>query len=177
MALARTPKLLLSACLLFGVAACGVDAREGAAALGAGAPAKAAAAQSATESQFGTEHRFASGITISVSAPQSFKPSAAAYPRSQRAASFDIEVTNNGADAYKLSGLAVTASISGRPAKQVVDATQGLNGIFDAGKDLQSGRTARMTLAFAVPEQTTQLKVLLRPSAAEPGAVTYGGAA
>lgn len=176
MALARTPKLLLSAFLLFGVAACGVDAREGTAALGSGgAPAKAAAAQSSTELQFGAEHRFTSGVTISISAPQSFQPSPAAYPRSSRAASFDIAVTNNGADAYKLSGLAVTASIAGRPAKQVVDATQGLNGIFDAGKDLQSGRTARMTLAFAVPEQTTQLKVQLRPSAAEPGVVTYCG--
>jgi hypothetical protein len=32
-----------------------------------------------------------------------------------------------------------------------------------------------MTLAFAVPAQTTQLKVQLRPSGAEPGVVTYCG--
>ncbi|WIX82340.1 hypothetical protein QRX50_17020 [Amycolatopsis carbonis] len=177
MAPARTPKLLLSACLLMAVAACGVDAQEGTAALGGGgAPAKAAAAQTSRDLQFGAEHRFASGLTISVSAPQSFQPSPAAYPRSPRAASFGIEITNNGADSYRLSGFTVVAMIEGRPTKQVVDATQGLGGITDAGKDLQQGRSAQLTLAFAVPDRTTQLTVQLRPSASEPAVATYCGA-
>ncbi|MFI5609028.1 hypothetical protein [Amycolatopsis sp. NPDC051903] len=178
MAPARTAQLLLTACLLTAVGACGVDAKEGTAALGGGTgPAKPAAAQTARDLQFGAEHRFASGITISVSAPQSFQPGPAAYPRSSRAAAFGVEITNGGADFYRLSGLSVVATIDGKPTKQIVDATQGLGGITDAGKDLQQGRSAQLTLAFAVPERPTQLTLQLRPSAAEPAVVTYCGAA
>ncbi|HWD01442.1 MAG TPA: hypothetical protein VG674_03120 [Amycolatopsis sp.] len=178
MAPARTAKLLLTAGLLTAVAACGVDAQEGTAALSAGAaPARAEAARAAHDLQFGAEHRFASGITISVSAPQSFQPGPAAYPRSTRAASFGLEITNDGADYYRLSGLSVVATIDGKPTKQIVDATQGLVGIADAGKDLQQGRSAQLTLAFAVPEHPTQLTLQVRPSANEPAVVTYCGAA
>lgn len=178
MAPARTAKLLLTAGLLTAVAACGMDAQEGTAALGAAnAPAKAAAAQAARDLQFGAEHRFASGITISVSAPQSFQPGPAAYPRSPRAAAFGVEITNDGADDYRLSGLSVVATIDGKPTKQIVDATQGLGGSTDAGKDLQQGRSAQLTLAFAVPENPTKLTLHVRPSANEPAVVTYFGAA
>ncbi|WP_033288439.1 DUF4352 domain-containing protein [Amycolatopsis jejuensis] len=178
MAPPRTPKLLLSACLLITVAACGVDGREGSAALGAAnAAAKPAAAQASGDLQFGANHRFSSGITVSVSAPQSFQPSAAAYPRSTRAAAFYIEVTNNGTDPYRLSGLSVTATVSGQQAKQVVDATQGLGGITDAGKDLQPGRSTQLTLAFAVPADSTRLALQVRPSAGEPAVATYYGTA
>ncbi|GAA3574661.1 hypothetical protein GCM10022222_69000 [Amycolatopsis ultiminotia] len=181
MAPPRTPKLLLLACLLCLVAACGVNGREGTAAMGAGAaptvPARAAAAPAAVQLQFGTEHRFASGITVSVSPPQSFQPSPAAYPRSARAASFGIEVTNNGADTYRLSRLAVTAHIAGTRAKQVVDATQGLGGIPDADNGLPPGHSAQLTIAFAVPGQAAELTMRLRPSAAAPAVVTYCGKA
>ncbi|MBB4688874.1 hypothetical protein [Amycolatopsis jiangsuensis] len=181
MAPPRTPKLLVSACLLCLVTACGVDAREGTAALGAGAgptaPAKAASALGTGELQFGAEHRFTSGVTVSVSAPQSFQPSPAAYPRSARAASFAIEVSNNGPETYRLSGLSVTADVAGRQVKQVVDATQGLGGIAHAGEDLQPGRSTQLTIAFAVPLRETRLVMRLRPSAGEPAAVTYCGRA
>ncbi|MFF0145078.1 hypothetical protein ATK36_4944 [Amycolatopsis sulphurea] len=183
MAPPRTPKLLLSACLLCLATACGVDVRESTAAFGtdsggsAGAPAKPATAPVAGELQFGAEHRFTSGITVSVSAPGSFQPSAAAYPRSPRAASFAVEVRNDGSDTYRLSGLAITAAIGGQQAKQVVDATQGLGGITDAGKDLLPGRSAQFTIAFAVPAQAARLELWLRPSASEPAVVSYGGTA
>lgn len=117
MAPPRTPKLLMTACLLFSVAACGgVNAREGSAAMGVGNPAaQPAAAQASGDLQFGANHRFASGITVSLSAPQSFQPSPAAYPRSARAAAFYIQVTNNGTDPYRVSALSVTATVAGKP--------------------------------------------------------------
>ncbi|MGW7536928.1 hypothetical protein [Amycolatopsis sp. NPDC054798] len=177
MAPPRTPKLLLTACLLFSVAACGgVSAREGSAAMGVGNPAaQPAAAPASSDLQFGANHRFASGITVSLSAPQSFQPSPAAYPRSARAAAFYIQVTNNGTDPYRVSALSVTATVAGKPAKQIVDATQGLGGVSDAGKDLMPGRSTQVTLAFAVPADSARMAVQVRPSTGEPAVVTYCG--
>lgn len=180
MAPPRTPKLLLAACSLFLAAACGVTApEEGAAALGAeAAPAQGLAASHAEgELAFGAPHRFETGVTISVSSPKSFRPSASAYPQSPRAVAFGIEVANAGETTYRLSGLSVTAEIDGEggTVKQVVDAVQGYDGIADADKDLAPSRSVRLTLAFAVPDQPVLLRLQVRPSAAEPVAATYCG--
>jgi len=176
MAPPRTTKMLLSACLLLAVAACGVNPREGSAALVGGNPAaRPAAAQASGDLQFGADHKFANGVTVSVSAPQSFQPSPAAYPRSVRAAAFYLQVTNNGTDPYQLTGLSVTATVAGKQAKQVVDATQGLGGVTDAGRDLAPGRSTQLTLAFAVPADTARMAVQVRPSTGEPAVVTYCG--
>lgn len=179
MAPPRTPKLVLAACSLMLAAACGVSApEEGAAVLGADAPAQGLTATHAEgDLAFGAPHRFATGVTISVSAPKSFRPSASAYPQSPRAAAFGIEVTNAGDATYRLSGLSVTAEVDGESAsvKQVVDAVQGYNGIADAGKDVAPGRSVRLNLAFAVPDQHVMLRLQVRPSPAEPVAAKYCG--
>ncbi len=179
MAPARTCKIMFTTGLLSLAVACGVpSAQDGTAALGAGGgQAGASAAQAGNDLKFGADHRFASGVTISVGSPESFKPSASAYPRSPRGAAFDVELTNDGATTYKLSGLTVTATSAGTPVKQVVDTTQGFTGITDAGKDVLPGRTVHVTLAFAVPQEATQLRLQIRPSATEPAAVSYCGPA
>lgn len=180
MALARTCKIMFTTGLLSLAVACGVpSAQDGTAALGAGSPAGAgaAASQAGNDLKFGADHRFASGLTISVGSPKSFQPSVSAYPHSPRGAAFDVELTNDGATTYKLSGLTVTATSSGSPVKQVVDTTQGFTGIADAGKDVLPGRSVRVTLAFAVPQEPAQLRLQIRPSATEPAAVTYCGPA
>ncbi|MEC3982344.1 hypothetical protein [Amycolatopsis sp. H20-H5] len=177
MAPPRTPKLVLAACVLFLAVGCGVQAPEnGVAVLSAGGS-QGSATPAGNELKFGGEHRFASGVTITVSTPKSFQPSAGAYPRSPRAAAFDITIENTGADAYHLSGLSVTATVAGVPAKQVVDATQGFNGIFDAGKDVAPARSVHVTLAFAVPSEQVALRVQLRPTPSDPVAATYCGPA
>ncbi|WP_328644611.1 hypothetical protein OHS58_28565 [Amycolatopsis sp. NBC_00348] len=179
MALARTCKIIFTSGLLCLAVACGVPAQEGTAALGAGspAPAGAAAAQAGNDLKFGADHRFASGVTISVGSPQSFQPSPSAYPQSPRGAAFDVLLTNNGTTTYKLSGLAVTATTAGAAVKQVVDTTQGFTGIADAGKDVLPGRSVHVTLAFAVPQDPTQLRLRFRPSTTEEAVVTYCGPA
>jgi len=178
MALARTCKIMFTTGLLSLAVACGVpSAQEGTAALGAGGgQAGASAAQAGNDLKFGADHRFPSGVIISVS-PESFKPSASAYPRSPRGAAFDVQLTNDGDTTYKLSGLTVTATSAGTPVKQVVDTTQGFTGIADAGKDVAPGRSVHVTLAFAVPQEATQLRLQIRPSATEAAAVTYCGPA
>ena len=181
MALARTCKIMFTSGLLCLAVACGVpSAKDGTAALGAaGSPAGAGASASQTgnDLKFGTDHRFASGLTISVGSPKSFRPSPSAYPQSPRGAAFDVQLTNDGTTTYKLSGLTVTATAAGVAVKQVVDTTQGFTGIADAGKDVLPGRSVHVTLAFAVPEEQTQLRLQIRPSATEAAAVTYCGPA
>ena len=181
MALARTRKIMFTAGLLGLAVACGVpSAHDGTAALGAaGSPAGAGASVSPAghDLKFGADHRFASGLTISVGSPQSFRPSPSAYPQSPRGAAFDVQLTNDGSTTYKLSGLNVTATSSGAAVKQVVDTTQGFTGITDAGKDVLPGRSVHVTLAFAVPQEATQLRLQIRPSATEAAAVTYCGPA
>ncbi|GAB3714008.1 hypothetical protein GCM10027598_21810 [Amycolatopsis oliviviridis] len=179
MAPPRTPKVLIAACSLMLAAACGVQAPEkGAAALGADAPAQGLAATHAEgDLAFGAPHRFPTGVTIAVSAPKSFRPSASAYPQSPRAVAFGIEVTNAGDGTYRLSGLSVTGEVDGETAsvKQVVDPTQGYNGIADADKDVVPGRSVHLTLAFAVPDKPVKLRLQVRPSPAEPVAAKYCG--
>ncbi|MBE8520298.1 hypothetical protein ILP97_22840 [Amycolatopsis sp. H6(2020)] len=181
MALARTRKIMFTAGLLSLAVACGVpSAHEGTAALGAGgspAGAGASASPAGNDLRFGADHRFASGLTISVGSPQSFRPSSSAYPQSPRGAAFDVQLTNDGSTTYKLSGLNVTATAGGAAVKQVVDTTQGFTGITDAGKDVLPGRSVRITLAFAVSREQTQLRLQIRPSATEAAAVTYCGPA
>ncbi|MER6670055.1 hypothetical protein ABT256_36235 [Amycolatopsis japonica] len=179
MAPPRTPKLFIAACSLMLAAACGVPAPEkGAAVLGADAPAQGLAATHAEgDLAFGAPHRFATGVTISVSAPKSFRPSASAYPQSPRAVAFGIEVTNAGEGTYRLSGLSVTGEVDGETAavKQVVDPVQGYNGVADAGKDVAPGRSVHLNLAFAVPDRPVKLRLQVRPSPSEPVAAKYCG--
>ncbi len=180
MAPPRTLKFFIVACSLVLATACGVQAPEkGAAVLGAEAPAQGLAATHAEgDLAFGAApHRFATGVTIAVSAPKSFRPSASAYPQSPRAVAFGIEVTNAGDAAYRLSGLSVTGEVDGesQSVKQVVDAVQGYNGVADAGKDVAPGRSVRLNLAFAVPDKPVRLRVQVRPNPSEPVAAKYCG--
>lgn len=126
---------------------------------------------------FGVEHTFADGVTVTVGTPKSFQPSASAYPRSDRAAAFEIELRNAGSLPYRLSRLSVSATVTGAQAIQVVDSTQGFDGIADAGTDLTPGRTVRLKLAFAVPPRPAELRFILRPDAAGSIAATYCGLA
>ena len=178
MAPARTPRLVLAVCALFAAVACGaqVQAASAPAALGPAPEVQGPLPPSGTL-KFGVRHTFADGIAVTVSAPKSFQPSPAAYPASARAAAFEIEVTNSGSEPYRLSGFTVTATVAGTQAIQVVDSTQGFNGVIDAGKDITPGRSVRMNLAFAVPPQAAELRMVLRPDTASPVSAIYCGSA
>jgi hypothetical protein len=175
MAPARIPRLMLAGCALLTAAACGVPAQAGDAAAFQAAPTTQGASAPSGDLKFGVAHTFADGVSLTVSTPKSIQPSATAYPASERAAAFDIAVTNSGSVPYRLSGFSAIATIGGSQAIQVVDSTQGYNGIIDAGKDITPGKTVRLSLAFAVPPQPAVLKLVLRPSTESPAAVTYCG--
>lgn len=112
---------------------------------------------------------------MSVSTPKPFQPSNSAYPRSDRAAAFEITVRNDGPQPYRLSGLGVSATVGGDAAKQLVDPTQGYSGIVDAGKDVPSGRDTRFTLAFAIGDSPAAMRLSLRPTATSTVVAVYCG--
>ncbi|WP_216215523.1 hypothetical protein [Amycolatopsis aidingensis] len=124
---------------------------------------------------FGKDYKFTSGITVAVSEPKSFRPSSAAYPQSDRAVSFEISLYNDGPQPYRLSQLSVEGIVDEEPAKQVVDATQGFNGLTEADKDLPPKRNVRMTVAFAVPPEPTSFCLRLRPRTGSEATAIYAG--
>lgn len=173
----RTLRHVLVAAALVGLAACGAPAQtETVARNDIGNPALRAEPLPAQHLvAFGGQYRFTSGIMISVSTPKSFQPSSSAYPHSERAVAFEIAIRNDGDQPYRLSGLSVSANVDGTGAKQVVDPTQGYAGIVDAGKDVPSGRDVRVTLAFAVQRQPSEMRLSLRPTATSTSVAVYWG--
>ena len=126
---------------------------------------------------FGRDHQFANGVTISVSTPRSFRPSETAYPRSPRAVAFEIAIKNDGPQPYRLSGLSVVATVGGTTVKQVVDSVQGFAGVVGADRDISASRNVRLTLAFAVPAETIEMQLALRPNPANSDIALYCGSA
>ncbi|HVV09930.1 hypothetical protein [Amycolatopsis sp.] len=174
----RTPARVALVAALLSLTACGGQAQvnSGAPAVG-GSPAVQAASPVQQTVDFGAQYHFADGVTVLVSAPKSFRPSTSAYPRSARAVAFEIAIHNDGDQPYRLSALSVSATAAGTAAKQVVDSTQGYSGIVDAGKDVPPGRDVQVTLAFAVPEPPSAMRLSLRPNATSSVVAVYCGSA
>ncbi|MFC4004807.1 hypothetical protein ACFS2C_23985 [Prauserella oleivorans] len=125
--------------------------------------------------EFGTDYRFDSGLVVTVSGPKPFRPSESAYPRAERAAAFSVVVYNESGQPYRLSGLSVSATADDRAATQVVDPTQGFNGIVDADRDLPPGEIVRLSFAFVVPATTSPVRLTVRPDTSTPARAIYTG--
>ncbi|OZM74175.1 hypothetical protein CFN78_06200 [Amycolatopsis antarctica] len=178
----RTPGRILAAGALLVLTACGAtEASEGPTPGIAGRPVAGAAPAGSTADPtgltFGSEYRFASGLTVRISTPKSFRPSDTAYPRSDRAVAVEVSLYNEGARSFRLSNLTAVARIDGAPAKQVVDPTQGFNGVVNADTDLPQGRNVRLMLAFAVPARPAELTLSVQPDGAVPVVASYRGEA
>ncbi|WP_245866283.1 hypothetical protein [Prauserella marina] len=174
-------KPMLAVCALLALTACGAPAADddqaggtaGAATAGSSSTAPMTAAP--VSIAFGSDHRFPSGLVVSVAEPKLFRPSDSAYPRSERAAAFGIAIYNETEQPYRLSSLSVRATVSEKDAQQVVDATQGYTGIVDADRDLPPGAMARVTLAFAMPSESCPVVLTIRPETATGTTAVYSG--
>lgn len=167
----------LAGCVLFTLTACGTSTGASSTTTTA-LESEVAAEQSVRADQaipFGNDFRFESGITVAVAAPKIFQPSETAYPQSPRAVAFEISIFNGSKRPYRLSDLGVTATVASTPAKQVMDATQGFNGIVDADRDVPPQRNVRLTLAFAIPDKQAPLCLELRPNRTTEATAVYVG--
>lgn len=128
-----------------------------------------------TAINFGSDYRFPSGLVVSVSTPDVFRPSDNAYPRAERAVAFGVVLVNDGEQPYRLSNFSVSAMVDGVETKQVVDTTQGYNGIVDADRDLGPGKSVRLRLAFAVSDERGVIRMIVRPDTSAPEQVVFRG--
>lgn len=172
----RTLRAALAACVLLVVTACSTSVAQNAPRIDR---------QSAGTSQttgprtpvthFGDKYRFHSGILVNVSEPTTFQPSDAAYPESEDAIAFEVWVRNETGHPYQLSDMAVTVTAGGVSVEQIIDPTQGYNGVTSSEKGLPKQSHEQINLAFAVPAHPGRLKVTFRPHQARPVKVIYVG--
>ncbi|SDD72908.1 hypothetical protein [Actinokineospora iranica] len=111
------------------------------------------------------------GISIVISAPKSFVPTASASPVVPRGVGFDMTLENNGTTPYRPTLLSLSASANGTSIQQVVDSTQGYSGVL--GQDeILPGRSARFSVAFAVPAEKAAVRVDAQPDPGHGATVT-----
>ncbi|AXB47254.1 hypothetical protein [Amycolatopsis albispora] len=176
----RSRRPLLFACVLLATAGCGaaaVDTNTAMTIPGTEPAAHQRLVPAETQVDFGREFRFPDGLTVLVSTPRTFQPSATAYPRCARAVAFEVNLLNDGKQPYRLSGFSASATVAGEPAKQVVDSAQGFTGIVDAAKDVEPGRNVRLTFAFAMPAEPVELRMSVRPGPESVTSALYTGQA
>jgi hypothetical protein len=112
---------------------------------------------------FGEQRTWTGGLAIRIASPRSIKPSDTAYPQAARAAVFEMTIENGTNSPYKPSQLAVKAVLGTQPAQEVVDPAQGLNGFVAAAQDIPPDKSLKLTLAFAMPQQPGQLRIVVQP--------------
>jgi hypothetical protein len=177
----RPARLGVIGCLLFAAAACSAvpsaaDSVPSRNSVSSNLPTVVAAEQRIRS--FGERVGWGGGLIITVSQPRSVHPSTAAFPPAGRAAVFDVTIENYAATPYRPSQLAVSATVNGKLARQVVDPGSGLGGITDAGQELPQGKRVHLTAAFEVAVEPTDLQVTVQPDAATPGmSATFAGQA
>ncbi|GGS43157.1 MULTISPECIES: hypothetical protein [Actinokineospora] len=111
------------------------------------------------------------GLSIAVSAPKSFVPTSSASPAAARAVGFEMTVRNDGDTPYRPTLLALTAHVDSQAVKQVVDSTQGYSGLVGT-EEIAPGQSMRFSVAFAVPPEKADVRVVAKPDPAAAVAVT-----
>ncbi|MCG8920050.1 hypothetical protein L6E12_30195 [Actinokineospora sp. PR83] len=117
-------------------------------------------------SRGGDRTSLGAGLTITVSEAKSFVPTNSASPPAVRAVGFDMAVENDGPAPYKPTLLSLSATANGSATQQVIDSTQGYTGVV-GGAEVKPGETLRFSVAFAVPQEKTWVRIGAAP---EPGA-------
>lgn len=170
--------------LLAGIAGCGASAEGGASpsaenAESAGATASSAAAEQAGSSEraFGQSYTFPSGLSVTVSRPKPFTPSKTAYPSAPRAIGFEISIKNSTDQPYTLSEISIRALVDGELSPEMIDSTQGYNGVVDLGTQVPVNHKIRLTLAFVAKPEVTSISLRLRPHRDDPTTAIYMGRA
>ncbi|WP_034274118.1 hypothetical protein [Haloechinothrix halophila] len=127
------------------------------------------------EQAFGDRFTFLNGLSVTVSRPKSFTPSDTAYPDSPRAVAFEIVIQNGTEWPYHLSDLSITTWIGGDQSPELIDTTQGYNGIVDIDAEVPVARKTRMTLAYAADRDADAVRLRIRPKPDASATVTYVG--
>ena len=156
-------RLAVVACALLALAGCAVG--HGSEAAPKASP-TVAAERSEIKADDDVRKSIGKGLMLTATAPKSFTPTDTAYPRAGRAVAIDMTVDNGSTVGFRPSQLAFAAAVDGTPAEQVIDSTQGYNGVSAATDEVVPGESLRFTVAFAVPARTCTVRVSVRPDPA-----------
>jgi len=174
----RIVRLIGAACLATLLAGCGAAAEPQLSVVASDANPTVGQMARTLEAAFGDRRTWPNGLAITLSQPRSTKLSSTAYPQAARAAVFELTVENGTSSTYRPSQLALKATLAGQPAQEVVDPAQGLGGYVAAQEDLAPGKSVQLTVAFAMPEQPTALRILVLPDVVDAvPAVAFAGTA
>lgn len=155
-------RLAVVACALVTLAGCGATHPSEAAQTHTTRPAAERTASSVGYPDDEVRTPLGDGVVLVSSPPKTFTPSDTAYPRSRRAVAMDLDVDNGGDIPFRPSQLSFTATVDGAPTEQVIDSTQGYNGVSSAPEEIAPDQTLRITVAFAVPMQTCEVRISVR---------------
>lgn len=167
----QTARRALAACALLAVlAGCGatVTSPQPPVALGS---VEERAARPGPQAPAGELTALGDGLSIAVSAPQSFVPTPSASPSAARAVGFEMTVRNEGSDPYRPTLLSLTAHIGAERTQQIVDSTQGYSGVVGT-EEIAPGKSLRFSVAFAVPQEKSSVRVLAKLDPAATASVT-----
>lgn len=115
--------------------------------------------------KFGERRPAGESLLVTVSAPKSFVPGEAAYPQARRAAAFEVAIENQGSRTYRPAQLVVQATTrDGLQITPVVDNAQGYTALV--GPEIPPGKSARVTIAFAMPTDPADVRVTVQPDSA-----------
>jgi hypothetical protein len=162
-------KLAAAACALLLTAACSgpySDAAEAPLAV------RSSTSSSSSSSATANQQVLDGDLTITVSPPRPFTPTNAASPRADRAVGFELIIGNQGKTAYRPAELSITAACDGANVRQLVDSTQGYTGFVSSTDEVAPGKTVRVVVAFAVPREQANLRLMVQPDATEGSRVT-----
>ncbi len=161
-------RLVVSACALLVLAGCGVGHTSE-----ASQPAASPAAAERSQNAIAQDVRKSIGkdVVLTASVPESFTPTDTAYPRVSRAVAIDMVIDNGGSIAFRPSQLSFVATVDGKPAAQVIDSTQGYNGVSSATDEVAPNQSLAFTVAFGVPDSTCAIRVTVRPNSTAATAV------
>lgn len=167
-------KLAAAACALLLTAACGGPYSDAAQVPDpfTSRPSSTSTGTGQASARPGNQRVLDGDLTVTVSAPRSFTPTDAAYPRAARAVAFELIIGNESRTVYQPSRLSITAACNGVSARQVVDSTQGYTGFVSTTDRLLPGETMRVVVAFAVPLERADVQLMVQPDAVEGGRVT-----
>jgi hypothetical protein len=165
-------RLAVAACALLVLAGCGAGRKaETAAPQRTQSPTVAAERSSYPAVDEEVRTSIGKDVVLITSAPKTFTPTDTAYPRVTRAIAIDVVIDNGGEIAFRPAQLSFVATVDGAPAEQVIDSTQGYNGVSSATDEIPPSQTLRFTVAFGVPERSCSVRVTVRPDSAAPAAI------
>ncbi len=166
-------RLAVAACLLL-LTACGAGhaADDPTARQSVGAPDPTVAAERSDLSSSGERvTSLGEGVTLSVSEPTSFTPTATAYPRAERAVAFDLVIDNGSDTVYRPAQLSFVATADGVTVDQVIDSTQGYPGVVGAIEEVRPDKSLRFAIAFEVPAKPCTVRVAVRAASSAASAI------